>query len=75
MKFNDSGMILTAAHTNGHQRFYIIVHSLLVLVKFFEAGGLAQSHTTGRASKRRTVWSLSLHSRALMAPTPLQANV
>ena len=56
----------------------ITVHSQLVLVKFFEAGDLAQSHTTDRASKWCTVWSLSLHSRALMAPTPLtplQANV
>ena len=35
---------LIAVRSTGHARFYIIVHSQLVLVKLFEAGGLAQSH-------------------------------
>ena len=37
---------IIAVYSTAHERFYIIVHSQLVLVKFFEAGGLAQPHTT-----------------------------
>ena len=42
---------LIAVHSTGHGWFYIIVHSQLVLVKLFEAGGLVQPHTTDRTSK------------------------
>ena len=42
---------LIAVHSTRHEQFNIIVHSQLVLVKFFEAAGLAQPHTKDRASK------------------------
>ena len=43
---NIQQIALIAVHSTGHEWFYNIVNSQLVLVKFFEAGSLARPHTT-----------------------------